>query len=145
MLALGVYMSYQAIMFSAAKTLSLINYLTTSQVKDDFNDALIYYDVKKKIAKIHMLFLGDFNNTHPSIHMAINDIKESIDNINQIIEHYINAAGAHNLLYFKSWRPIDTTIYHKNLLLQIHLLEVRFDDLNKIIQILKYQNVPSLP
>ena len=84
MLPLCCYMSYQVVMFSASKTLSLINYITTSTNHDEFKDALLYHDVKKKVAKIHKL-LFDLPDTHPSVHMAINDIQETIDTINKIM------------------------------------------------------------
>lgn len=144
MLPLCCYMSYQVVMFSASKTLSLINYvfLNTSTNHDEFKDSLLYHDVKKKVAKIHRL-LFDITDTHPSIHMAINDIKETIDNLNQIIEEYIAITNIHNYKYLKGLRSIDVTIPNKNLLLHVHLLDTRFNDFVKITQLLSYYSNKS--
>lgn len=135
MLPLCCYMSYQVVMFSASKTLSLINYITTSANHDEFKDALLYHDVKKKVAKIHKL-LFDLPDTHPSVHMAINDIQETIDTINKIMEEYIHMINNHS--YFTFSRTADMNLLHKNLLLHIHLLNTRFDDFIKIMQVLLF-------
>lgn len=143
MLPLCCYMSYQVVMFSASKTLNLINYITTSTNHDAFKDALLYHDVKKKVAKIHKL-LFDLPNAHPAIHMAVNDIKETIDIMNEIIEEYISITNAHNNAFFKWSSYADITIPHKNLLLYIHLLNTRFDDFIKMIQVVSYYSYTTM-
>lgn len=134
-----LYMSYKTILFTTAKTLGLINYIITPNINYNITDQchtiLIESDIKKKIAKIHQLLLDIDDNQPTFIKMAINDISESIDNINKCLENYINLKEKHQMLYFNVYRSIDLEDLIKMLSLHIKLLNIRFDDLLKFVQI----------
>jgi hypothetical protein len=134
-----LYMSYKTVLFSASKTMSLIHTILTPTIinYDAFQTALVEYDVKKKVAKIHKLLLHfNINNELPFIKMAIDDICEAIQSINECIEQYKISKEKHDLKCFNTYRTFDNSVYVKTLTLHIHLLNTRFDDLIKIIQVM---------
>ena len=67
--------------------------------------------------------------------MAINDIFESIDNINKCLENYIIIKEKHQMLFFNLYRCMNVEDLIKMLTLHIKLLNIRFDDLLKLVQI----------
>lgn len=135
-----LYMSYKTVLFSASKTMSLIHtILTPTNITnyDAFQTTLVEQDVKKKVAKIHkLLFHFNINNEHTFIKMAMDDICEAIQSINECIEQYKIAKEKHDLKCFNTYRTFDNTLFVKTLTLHIHLLNTRFDDLIKIIQVM---------
>lgn len=130
------------IMFTCAKTLNLVKYITSSNTEnkyDEINMLLYTTDIKNKVAKIHKLILNIDNTIlKDCIKMAINDLHESIHEINVILEEYINIKKYHDTLYFNYLRNIDYTKSLKNLNLTINLFNLRFDDFVKIVTVVKY-------
>ena len=134
-----LYMSYKTVLFSASKTMSLIqNMLAPVSVVDydPFQTLLVEYDLKKKVAKIHKLLLHLHHDQPPFIKMAIDDIEEAIKNINECIEQYKIAKERHDLKCFNTYRTFDTTFFSKILTINSNLLNMRFDDMIKMIQVM---------
>jgi phosphoribosylaminoimidazole (AIR) synthetase len=130
------------IMFTCAKTLNLVKYITSSNTEnkyDAINMLLYTTDIKNKVAKIHKLILNIDNTIlKDCIKMAINDLHESIHEINVILEEYINIKKYHDTLYFNYLRNMDYTKSLKDLNLTINLFNLRFDDFVKIVTVVKY-------
>lgn len=131
----GCNLCIKTVMFACAKTMGLVKYISqdTSHF-ETLNELLMISDIKKRVAKIHKLLTLD-DVKHEVIDMAIQDLHESITNINKLLEQCIMVREEHDAKYLANWRTL--YIPEKELNIQIQLFNIRFDDLVKITTIIK--------
>lgn len=133
-------MCLKAVLFTASKSLNLIKLLSfnTYNHYDDLNKLIIKTDVKHKIVKIHKLLMDlEKYELKDCIKLAISDLHYTIQSINNLLEECIHLNNNHKQLWFHQYRSINMDTHINQLDLQIHLLNIRFDDLYKIINIIK--------
>lgn len=133
-----LYMSYKTVLFTAAKTIGLIQSIlpVNNICYDLFQTALVESDVKRKVAKIHKLLLHINDEQPPFIKMAIDDILDSIILVNECIEQYKIAKEKHELKILNHYRTLNTDYFTKSIIININLFNIRCNDLVKMIQIM---------
>jgi len=136
-------MCLKMIMFSCSKSLGLIKSLTINDVNhyNELNKLLIKSDVKQKIAKIHKLIMDlEKYELKDCIKMAIEDLHYTIQSINDLLEQCIELNTNHKQLWLHQYRTLKMDEPLCQLELQIYLLQIRFDDLYKLMSIIQNIN-----
>ena len=136
----GSYICVKTIMYTCAKTLGLIYYMNQDCDKGDFkeiNKVLLMSDIKKRVAKTHKL-LTTMDHIHPAVCMCVQDLYETILNINTLLEQSLSIKQEHGKKYLSTWRSLQLPSSELNT--QIQLFNIRFDDLVKITTIVHYLN-----
>lgn len=138
----GATFCVKTILYASAKTLGLIKFISQNDDQlSTVNSLLFKTDIKKKIVKTHKLLMEiEHHNLKDCVKLAINDIKESIYIINELLEDYLFIKQKHKELYLNQWRTIDTNDIVSKLTLHIDLFNIRFNDLLNIITIVKFIN-----
>jgi hypothetical protein len=133
-------MCLKTVMFTCSKSLGLIKSLSIQDVNhyEELNKLLVKTDVKQKIAKIHQLLMDlEKYELKSCIKLAISDLHYTIQTINNLLEQCINLNQNHKQLWLHQYRSLNMNDLLIQLELQINLLNIRFDDLYKIITIIK--------
>jgi hypothetical protein len=136
-------MCLKTVMFTCSKSLNLMRSISYDDVNhyEELNKMLIKTDIKQKIAKIHKLLMDlEKQELKDCVKMAINDLHYTIQSINTILEHCIDLNQNHKQLWLHQYRTLKIDEPLSQLKLQIKLLNIRFEDLYKIINIIHYTN-----
>lgn len=137
----GMNLCFKTMMYGCAKTLGLVKYMTTQDEGfETLNHLLVTTDIKQKVAKTHrLLVMMEQNLIHECIKMAMIDLYGTIHVINQLLETCIGQKHQHQKLYLSSWRSLDLPLNH--LSTQIQVFNIRFDDLLKIMTMVKMMTI----
>ena len=141
--SIGTDICFKTITLTCSKTIDLITYFATNSHPGfaEFNSLLTKNDLGVKISKINQLII-EFREKEEtghifkkSIKMSIGDVDDAIKKINDTLDEAKKLKEYHESLYWSTWRKTDCTPVIEKLTLGADLLNLRFNDLEKVISI----------
>lgn len=142
---IGSKLCLETLTLTCSKTIELVSYLATNKHPsfEELNSQLRQCDLKAKVSKIHQLIVEFIEREKTgyefkkSIKMGIQDLDESITQINEHLNKIKELHDHHKSLYLNTWRSTNCELEIMKLKELNEVLEHRFSDLEKIIIINK--------
>jgi hypothetical protein len=128
-----------------SQTITGVAYLASNPAPgfESWSQAMMTTDIHSQLISIQQLEpIFAEHHTHLAIQTCFHDLTTVVSNINQIIEHVTLQQAQQKELYFGSWRfrSPDCSSAITALTLQSNLLNLRFQRLKEMVQLLKAMN-----